>query len=136
MTTSGFPSISLTASFVKRGTCSTVVGIAGYPARAMSRRSATRDEMTMDLRFMSSTSPAVLHAGQMDPKKLPLTYTFSGVAANAFLTGGRKKRPGSPAARIKASMARVGTETPSRALSRDVYAGDVFVTFHTRRPQG
>jgi hypothetical protein len=48
----------------------------------------------MGLRFMSATSPVVLHAGQMDPKKLAVIYTFSRVAANAFLTGGRKKRPG------------------------------------------
>jgi hypothetical protein len=43
---------------------------------------------------MSATSPVVLHAGQMNPKKLAVIYTFSRVAANAFLTGGRKKRPG------------------------------------------
>jgi len=43
---------------------------------------------------MSATSPAVLHAGQMDPKKLAVIYTFSRAAANAFLAGGRKKRQG------------------------------------------
>src|SRR5512137_74881 len=94
MTTSGFPSISLTASFVSRGTCSTVVGIAEYPARAMSNRSDTRDEMRTGFRFMCATSPAVLHVGQMDPKKLAVIYTFSRVAANAFLAGGKKKRTG------------------------------------------
>jgi hypothetical protein len=43
---------------------------------------------------MSATSPAVLHVGQMDPKKLAVIYTFSRVAANAFLAGGKKKRQG------------------------------------------
>jgi hypothetical protein len=43
---------------------------------------------------MSATSPVVLLAGQMDPKKLAAIYTFSRVAANAFLAGGKKKRPG------------------------------------------
>jgi hypothetical protein len=45
---------------------------------------------------MSATSPAVLLVGQMDPKKLAVIYTFSRVAANAFLTDGRKKRKGTP----------------------------------------
>jgi hypothetical protein len=39
---------------------------------------------------MSATSPAVLHAGQMDPIKLSVIYTFSRVAANAFLSAGHK----------------------------------------------
>jgi hypothetical protein len=39
---------------------------------------------------MSVTSPAGLHVGQMDPKKLAVIYTFFRVAANAFLAGGRK----------------------------------------------
>jgi hypothetical protein len=43
---------------------------------------------------MSATSTAVLLAGQMDPKKLAVIYTFSRVAANAFLAGGNKKRQG------------------------------------------
>jgi hypothetical protein len=43
---------------------------------------------------MSATSPAVLHVGQMNPKKLAVIYTFSRVAANAFLAGGKNKRPG------------------------------------------
>jgi hypothetical protein len=43
---------------------------------------------------MSATSPAVLHVGQMDPKKLAVIYTFSRVAANAFLAGEKKKADG------------------------------------------
>jgi hypothetical protein len=30
----------------------------------------------------------------MNPKKLAVIYTFSRVAANAFLAGGKNKRPG------------------------------------------
>jgi hypothetical protein len=39
---------------------------------------------------MSATSPVVLHAGQMDPKKLSVIYTFSREAASGFLSAGHE----------------------------------------------